>query len=225
MSTPENFWGELATPAVRAQADQLDKESNDLWIELFAQYYRFCRAARNGDRATAGKAHKEFSNIILSRVNDARLAVATFASACEMLRSTLVKLHGGDEKMDEAVDKGLPPIPSGQIDEDPPACPHCGHIMDGYTELHGNSARPKTGDFSICYNCLALNVFEVGQITLRPATTEEEERTKDDEDMVKARRMIALAKSAESAFVCERCKEDDHCNDPGNWCDCQCRKR
>jgi hypothetical protein len=225
MSTPENFWGELATPAVRAQADQLDKESNDLWIELFTQYYRFCRATRNGDRATAEKAHNEFSSIILSRVNDARLAVATFASACEMLRSTLVKLHGSEEDMDKAIEAGVASVPSGRIDEDPPACPHCGHVMDGYTELHGNSARPKTGDFSICYNCLALNVFEVGRITLRPATTEEEEHTKDDEDMVKARRMIALAKSAGSAFVCEPCKENEHCNDPGNWCDCQCRKR
>jgi len=225
VNSPEEFWGDLATPAVRAQADQLDKESSDLWDELFIQYYQFCRATRRGDRPAAVMAHDKFSSLVLGRVNDARLAVATFASAASMQRSMLAMLHGGDEEMDKAVDKGLPPFASGNISEDPPACPRCGHVMDGYTELHGNRVRPKTGDFSLCYNCLALNVFEVGRITLRPATAEEEERTKDDEDMVRARRMIAQAKDASSAFVCEPCKEGEHCNDPGNWCDCQCRKR
>lgn len=224
MSASESFWGDLDTPAVRAQADQLDKQSSDLWNEIFAQYYRFCLAARTKDRAEAERAHNEFSNIILTKLNDARLAVATFASACDMLRGTLISLHGGEEEMDKAVSEGRPPVPSGRIYEDPPACPSCGHVTDGYTELHGNKASPKTGDFSICYNCLALNVFEVGQITLRSATTEEEGRVKDDKDMVKARQMIALSKVG-SAFVCEPCKEGEHCNDPDNWCDCQCRKR
>jgi hypothetical protein len=226
VTIPSNFWGdENVTPAIRAQADQLDKESDELWTTLFAYYYQFTRAARDGNVEAAAAAHTTFTETVVDKMNDARLAVATLAAGCEMLRGALVSLHGGEEEMHEAIQHGVPRIHSGRIYDDAPACPRCGHVMDGYTELHGNKANPRTGDFSICYNCLALNVFEVGQITLRPATAEEEERTKDDEDMTKARRMIALARSAGSAFVCEPCKDGEHCNDPGNWCDCQCRKR
>lgn len=41
----------------------------------------------------------------------------------------------------------------------PDACPNCGYKVDAVSVLDGKEATPKTGDFSLCLSCGALNRF------------------------------------------------------------------
>jgi len=54
----------------------------------------------------------------------------------------------------------------------PQLCPECGYVADTYTSLQPEP--PKEGDYTICFNCGALIVFDA-DIVQRLAT--EEERT------------------------------------------------
>ena len=58
---------------------------------------------------------------------------------------------------------------SGQVKS--AACPRCGKIVDGATNLMDKTA-PKGGDFSVCIYCAAVLRF-TGDLGLRKATGDE----------------------------------------------------
>lgn len=43
----------------------------------------------------------------------------------------------------------------GRILDNPPKCPSCSKILDGFTGIH-TKALPKVGDYSICLSCEAI---------------------------------------------------------------------
>lgn len=55
-------------------------------------------------------------------------------------------------------------------------CPSCGTVMDSTTSSEFEAVMPSDGDFSLCVQCLDVNVFAVSLlgISLRPATPEEQ---------------------------------------------------
>jgi len=57
------------------------------------------------------------------------------------------------------------------VDTPPGLCPECGRLLRHASDMNGTGHRPKPGDLSLCFNCGAINEFDVG-LGLRPPSQE-----------------------------------------------------
>lgn len=78
-------------------------------------------------------------------------------------------------------------------------CPHCGTECNAYSEPNGETVvPPHVGALSLCFSCGGLSAYAAkgDTMVLRVATAEEENDVKDDEEIARARKMIAYTDSA-----------------------------
>lgn len=59
------------------------------------------------------------------------------------------------------------------------SCPHCGYPNDGNTSVDKQGGEPQAGDYSICWGCAAVGIFNDDSTVRQPNEEEQKEIAAD----------------------------------------------